>query len=51
VIGAVFFGGLFVFTLRYSKLARTRGEALLAESGVNYPSVMSSATSASAKRS
>jgi len=51
VIGAVFFGGLFVFTLRYSKLARTRGEALLAETGVNYPSVSSSAASASANRS
>ena len=56
VIGALFFGGLFVFTLRYSKLARERGEALLAETGVNYPSVASpdtssSATSASASRS
>ena len=51
VIGAVFFGGLFVFTLRYSKLARSRGEALLAETGVNYPSVSSSAASASANRS
>ena len=51
VVGGVFFGGLFVFTLRYSKLARTRGAALLAETGVNYPSVPSSATSASPNRS
>ena len=51
VIGGVFFGGLFIFTLRYSKQARIRGEALLAGTGVNYPSVTSSATSASANRS
>jgi hypothetical protein len=52
VIGGVFFGGLFVFTLRYSKVARQRGEALLAEAGLGYPMVpTSSATSAAAKRS
>ena len=51
VIGGVFFAGLFVFTLRYSKVARERGAALLAETGVNYPSVPNSATSASASRS
>jgi hypothetical protein len=30
IVGSVFFAGLFVFTLRYSKRARARGEALLA---------------------
>jgi hypothetical protein len=51
VIGAVFFGGLFVFTLRYSKVARQRGEVLLAGTGVSYPAVPSSLSSATAKRS
>jgi hypothetical protein len=39
VIGGVFFAGLFIFTVRYSRWARARGEALLAETGVVYPSV------------
>ena len=51
VIGAVFFGGLFIFTLRYSKLARQRGEELLAGTGVSYPAIPSSATSAAPNRS
>lgn len=51
VLAAICFGGMFVFTVRYSKLARTRGEALLADTGLNYPSVPSSATSAEASRS
>ena len=51
VVGGLFFAGLFVFTLRYSKVARERGAALLAETGANYPSVPSSETSASANRS
>jgi hypothetical protein len=51
VLGAACFGGMFVFTLRYSKLARRRGEALLADSGLNYPSVPSSASNADASRS
>lgn len=50
VVGGVFFVGLFVFTIRYSKLARERGEALLAGSGLSYPAV-SSATSPPASRS
>ena len=51
VVGGVFFGGLFIFTLRYSKIARARGEALLAETGLRYPAVPTSATRASANRS
>jgi hypothetical protein len=35
----IVFGGLFVFTLRYSRRARERGEALLVELGLEYPSV------------
>ena len=51
VIGAVFFGGLFVFTLRYSRVARARGEALLADTGLNYPAVPVSTASALPNRS
>jgi hypothetical protein len=36
---ALYFGALFVFTLRYSQRARRRGEALLIERGLEYPSV------------
>ena len=36
---AIFFGGLFVFTMKYSQRARTNGEALLIEQGLAYPSV------------
>jgi len=39
VLGGCFFGGLFIFTLRYSKYARKRGEELLADTGIEYPSV------------
>jgi len=39
ILGGAFFGGLFVFTLWYSKVARARGEALLADSGIEFPSV------------
>lgn len=48
VIGMAFFAGLFVFTLRYSKVARARGEALLAAEGISYPSVASPATNTAA---
>jgi hypothetical protein len=50
VLGGAFFGGMFIFTLWYSKVARARGEELLADTGVNYPGVPvpSSATNASA---
>lgn len=56
VLAAVCFGAMFAFTLRYSKVARERGEALLADSGLSYPGVAlpasaSSTTSASASRS
>jgi hypothetical protein len=50
VVGGLFFAGLFVFTLRYSKVARERGEVLLADSGLNYPAVPTSATSPAARR-
>jgi hypothetical protein len=36
---AIFFGGLFVFTMKYSQRARANGEALLVELGLEYPSV------------
>jgi FtsH-binding integral membrane protein len=39
VLGGICFGGLFVFTLWYSKVARARGEALLADTGVTFPAV------------
>ena len=51
VLAAICFGGMFAFTLRYSKRARERGEALLAGTGLNYPSVPTSATSADASLS
>jgi hypothetical protein len=51
VVGGVFFVALFVFTIRYSKLARVRGEALLAGSGLSYPAVSSAASSPPASRS
>jgi hypothetical protein len=47
VLGGLFFGGLFVFTVRYSKIARARGEALLADTGATYPSVVASAPASS----
>jgi hypothetical protein len=43
----VCFVAMFGFTLRYSKRARARGEALLAETGLRYPSVPSSAQGSS----
>lgn len=51
VWAGICFVAMFGFTLRYSKYARRKGEALLAESGLNYPSVPTSATSAEAKAS
>jgi hypothetical protein len=39
VLGGVCFGGLFIFTLWYSKVARARGEAMLADTGITFPSV------------
>jgi hypothetical protein len=51
LVGGLFFVGLFVFTVRYSRLARAQGEALLAETGLRYPAVPTSATSATANRS
>lgn len=39
VLAAVVFGGLFVFTIRYSARARRLGEAQLEAEGVSYPSV------------
>jgi hypothetical protein len=33
------FGGLFLYTLKYSQRARANGEALLVEQGLTYPSV------------
>jgi hypothetical protein len=51
VWAGVCFAAMFGFTLRYSKYARRKGEALLAETGLRYPSVSSSATSAPAKAS
>jgi len=51
VLAAICFGGMFAFTLRYSKRARERGEALLAGTGLNYPSVPTSVTSADASLS
>jgi hypothetical protein len=50
-LAAVCFGAMFVFTLRYSKLARQRGEALLADTGISYPSVPTSIASADASSS
>ena len=50
-LAAVCFAAMFAFTVRYGKLARARGEALLADIGLNYPSVPSSAASADASRS
>jgi len=52
VLGGLCFGGLFGFTIWYSKVSRARGEALLADTGITFPSVgaqpvPSSATSAS----
>jgi hypothetical protein len=43
VWAGVCFGALFVFTIRYSKRARARGEEMLADSGVTYPSVVTGA--------
>lgn len=43
VLWAVAFAGLFTFTIRYSAVARERGEAELAESGLTYPSVPAAA--------
>jgi hypothetical protein len=51
VLAAVCFTAMFVFTVRYSKVARRRGEALLADTGLNYPVVPSSAVSAEANLS
>lgn len=51
VLAAICFGGMFAFTVRYSKLARSRGEGLLAGTGLNYPSVPTSASSADASLS
>jgi hypothetical protein len=51
VLAAICFGGMFVFTLRYSKLARKRGEELLADTGLNYPSVPVTSSAASADAS
>lgn len=39
VVAGLVFGGLFVFTSRYSKRARVQGEAILLEQGLTYPSV------------
>lgn len=39
VLGAVFFGGLFAFTMWFSRRARRLGDAQLDEVGVAYPSV------------
>lgn len=39
VLAAVVIGGLFVFTVRWSKRARRIGEARFAEAGVVYPSI------------
>jgi Flp pilus assembly protein TadB len=39
VIAAAFFGGLITFTFRYSARSRTETAALLAEMGLEYPSV------------
>ena len=39
VLGAVTIGGLFAFTVRFSKRARRRGEVEFAELGVAYPSL------------
>jgi hypothetical protein len=36
---AILFGGLFVFTMKYSQRAREQGAALLDELGLEYPSV------------
>ena len=47
VLGGACFGGLFIFTLWYSKVARARGEALLADTGVVFPSVGTQATASS----
>ena len=51
VLAGVCFTAMFVFTVRYSKAARRRGEALLADTGLNYPVVPSSAVSAEANLS
>jgi len=51
VWAGICFAAMFGFTLRYSKYARRKGEALLAETGVTYPSVPSSAASAEANLS
>lgn len=47
VLGGVVIGGLFVFTVWFSKRARRIGEAEFAEMGITYPSI-STASSASA---
>jgi hypothetical protein len=36
---AIVFGGLFVFTMKYSERARDHGAALLLAEGLEYPSV------------
>jgi hypothetical protein len=57
VLAGVCFAAMFAFTVRYSKLARSRGEELLAGTRTSYPSVggaasvPSSAVSAPASRS
>lgn len=39
ILGATMIGGLFVFTVRFSRRARRQGEALYAAEGLEFPSV------------